>query len=107
MCTVAVSRYSSRRKIVRRTILHVEFACRTIGSLAHPQVQILAFPCLEEKDIVAVVEFGEFVQLIQLRFCIELGIFAGMGKEGGKVVKEVSVSNSNMLALHPRSTAAI
>jgi hypothetical protein len=40
-----------------RTVLHVHFHSRAIGGLAHPTVQVLAFPCFEEKHIVAVVEF--------------------------------------------------
>jgi hypothetical protein len=50
------------------TILHVHLDRRSIGRLAHPKIEILSFSSLEEKYVVAVVEFGEFIQLVELRF---------------------------------------
>jgi len=44
----------------------------SVRRLAHPQIKIFAFACLEKKHIVAVVKFGQFVQLIELRFGVEL-----------------------------------
>jgi hypothetical protein len=63
-----------------RTILHVHLNCRPIRCLAHPKVEILSIlPCLEEDHIVAVIKFGELVQLVELRFRVELRIFPAMG----------------------------
>lgn len=62
-----------------RTILQVHFHSRPIGSLAHPYVKILALSCLEEEDIVAIVQFRQFIQLIELGFRVELRIFATVG----------------------------
>jgi hypothetical protein len=38
----------------------------SVWCFAHPGVQILAFSCFEEKNIVAVVQLSELVELIQL-----------------------------------------
>jgi hypothetical protein len=53
------------------TVLDVELDGRTIGRLAHPRIQILSFPCFKEQNIVAVVELGELVELVELCFCVE------------------------------------
>jgi hypothetical protein len=47
-----------------RTVLHVHLYGRSIGRLAHPEVQILSFSSLEEKYIVAIVQFCQLVQLV-------------------------------------------
>lgn len=45
------------------TVLKVKLDSRAVGHLAHPNVQVLAFPRLEEQDVVAVVEFRQLVEL--------------------------------------------
>ena len=65
---------------------------RSIGRLAHPYVEIFPFPCFEKEDVIAIVELSQFIQLVELCFCIELCIFATMGKEGVQIVQEMSVS---------------
>jgi hypothetical protein len=50
----------------RLTILDMHFDSRPIWWLAYPCVQILALARLEEEDIVAVVEFGELIELVEL-----------------------------------------
>jgi len=56
----------------------VHFYGGTVGCFAHPEVEIFAFPSFEEEDVVAVVEFCEFVELVELRFCVQLCIFAAV-----------------------------
>jgi hypothetical protein len=73
-------------------VLAVQFYGRAVGRFGEPQVQVLAFAGFEEEDVVAVVEVGEFVQLGQLGFCIEFGVFAAVGEEGVEVREEVAVS---------------
>ena len=48
------------------TILDMHLDSRAIGNFAQPNVEVLSFPGLEEKNIVAVVEFSELVQLAQV-----------------------------------------
>ena len=64
----------------------------TVRGLAHPNVQILSLARLEEENIVAVVEFGEFVELVEFRLGIELCIFSGMRKKGVKIIQKVTMS---------------
>lgn len=48
----------------------------TVWRLAHPDVEILALTSLEEKDVVAVVEVGKFVQLVKFRLGVEFCVLA-------------------------------
>jgi hypothetical protein len=73
-------------------ILAVEFYGGTVRGFGEPDVEILAFAGFEEEDVVAVVEVGEFVELVQLGFRVELGVFAGVREEGVEVVEEVAMS---------------
>lgn len=73
------------------TVLNVELDGRAIGNLAHVEVQVLPFPRLEEENIVAVVELGQLVELVQLRLGIELGVFATVGYHRGQVVQEMAL----------------
>jgi hypothetical protein len=73
-------------------ILEMEFHGWAIGRLRHPEVEILALACLEEENVVAVVELGEFVELVEFCLRVQLDVFAGVGEEGVKVVEEVPVS---------------
>lgn len=41
--------------------------CRTIGDFAQPHVQIFALPRFEEKNVVAVVELSQLIELAQSR----------------------------------------
>lgn len=49
-------------------------------------------PRFEEQHVVAIVEFRELVELVELRLCIKLCILAAMGQERVEVVEEMSVS---------------
>jgi hypothetical protein len=51
---------------------------RAVRRFAHPCIQILAFSGLEEEDVVAVVEFSELVQLVELRLGVELRLFSAV-----------------------------
>jgi hypothetical protein len=46
-------------------VLKVELYGGAVRGLAHPDVEIFALAGLEEKHIVAVVEVGEFVELVE------------------------------------------
>lgn len=59
---------------------------RSIWRLAHPCVQIFALARLEEKNIVAVVEFSELVQLVELGLGVELCFLATVREEGSNIV---------------------
>lgn len=37
-----------------------------VGCFAHPEVEIFAFAGFEKEDVVAVVEFGQFIELVEL-----------------------------------------
>lgn len=50
----------------RLTVLHVHFKGWAIGDLAHPQVQIFALASFSKQYVIAVVDFGELVQLVEL-----------------------------------------
>jgi hypothetical protein len=76
----------------RHTVLGVELYGRAVGDLAAPQVQILALSRFEKEAVVAVVQFGELVQLVELALGVELGILATMGHHVCQVAEEVAVS---------------
>lgn len=44
-------------------VLRVEFDGGAIGRFGEPEVEVFAFACFEEEDIVCIVEIGKFVQL--------------------------------------------
>ena len=60
-----------------------------IGCFAHPYVKVFAFACFEEQHIVAVVELGYFVELIELGLGVELCIFSAVWKKRVKVVEKM------------------
>jgi hypothetical protein len=74
------------------TVLDVHLDGRSVWRLAHPCVQIFAFPCLKEEHIVAIVEFGKLVELVQFCLGVEFCFFAAVWKEGVKVVQEMTMS---------------
>lgn len=69
-----------------RTILEVKFHSWAVGCFAHPYVEVFPLPRFEEQDIVAIVEFGEFVELVELCLGIELCIFTTVRQERIKVI---------------------
>ena len=73
-------------------VLTVHFDRGAVGGLGEPDVEVFAFARLEEHDVVAVVEVGELVELGELGFGVEFGIFAAVGEEGVQVGEEVPVS---------------
>ena len=76
----------------RVDVLGVEFYGGAVGRVAEPEVEVFAFAGFEEEDVVAVVEVGELVELGEVGFCVEFGVFAGVWEEGVKVGEEVAVS---------------
>lgn len=45
-------------------ILEMHLDSWAIGSFAHPYVEILAFTCFEEENVIAIIEFGQLVELV-------------------------------------------
>ena len=76
------------------TVLHVHFDSRSVGRLGHPDIQILGLARLEKENIVAVVEFGQLVELIELSLGVELCVLAAVRHHRSEVVEKVSVSES-------------
>lgn len=64
----------------------MELDCRSIGDFAEPDVEILALASLEKEDVVAVVQFGELVQLVEARLGVELGVLSAVREHGGDIV---------------------
>lgn len=73
-------------------VLHVELDRGAVWRLAHPDVEILALAGLEEADVVAVVEIGKFVELVEFGFCVELGVFPAVRQKRVQVIEEMAVS---------------
>ena len=71
------SRHTRKGRIC--TVLKMHFDGRTIGRFAHPYVKIFSLARFEKEDVVAVVEFGKFIELIEFGFCIKFGIFPAVG----------------------------
>lgn len=70
----------------------MEFDGRSVRNLAEPDVEILALSCLEEQNVVAVVQLGEFVEFVKLRLGVELGILPAVGEHRGDIVKKVTMT---------------
>ncbi len=73
----------------------MHFDSRSIGCFAGPYVKILPFSSLEKKYIVAVVEFRQLIQLVELRLGIQFCIFAAVRKERVEVIQEMAMSVGN------------
>jgi hypothetical protein len=73
-------------------VLAVHLDGGAVGRLGQPDVEILAFAGFEEEDVVAVVEVGKLVELRELGFGVEFGIFARVGEERVQVIEKVAVS---------------
>ena len=66
-------------------VLAVHLERGPVGRFGEPDVEVFALARLEVHDVVAVVEVGELVELLQLGFGVEFGVFAGVGEEGVEV----------------------
>lgn len=53
----------------------MEFDRGAVGSLGHPNIQILLLSNFKENGIVTVVEIGQFVQDVEVVLCVEFGVF--------------------------------
>ncbi len=71
------------------TVLQMELDGRAVGDFCQPQVKIFAFPCFGKQTIVAIVQLGKFVELVQLRLGIELDLFTTVREHRRKVIQEV------------------
>jgi len=81
-----------RRSKQKLTILDMHLDGRPVRSLAHPEVQILAFAGLEKHDIVAVVQLCEFVELVEFCLCVEFRFLAAVRQERVDIVQEMAMS---------------
>ena len=55
VCTNSVSRLTQPKDRLVRAILNIHLYRWSIGGLAHPEIQILALSCFEEKNIIAII----------------------------------------------------
>jgi hypothetical protein len=69
----------------------VELAGRATRYFAHPHVQILTLTRLEEQHIVAIIQLGEGIELVELALRIKLGVFTAVREHRGEVVEQVAV----------------
>lgn len=67
---------------------------RTIWRFAHPHIEIFALSRLEEEHVIAVIQFGKLVELVQLRLGVEFCIFAAVREERVDIVEQVSLSDA-------------
>lgn len=74
------------------TVLEVHFDCRAIWRFAHPNIKIFAFSSFEKEYIIAIIQLGKFIQLIQLGFGVEFCIFAAVREKGIDIVEEMPVT---------------
>ena len=65
---------------------------RPIRGFTHPYVEIFALSRLEKEHIVAIVEFGELVELVEFGFGVEFCIFPAMWKQRVEIIEKMSVS---------------
>ena len=63
-----------------------------IWGFTHPYVEIFALSRLEKEHVVAIVEFGELIKLIEFGLGVELCIFPAMGEQRVEIVEKMSVS---------------
>lgn len=80
----------------RITVLKVHFNSRAIGRFAHPYVKVFAFSGFEKKHIIAIIKFGEFIELIKFGFGVEFRIFATVRKKGVEIIEEMTVSEEEV-----------
>jgi hypothetical protein len=66
-----------------------------IWDLSCPQVQILSLPCLEEEDVIAVVQLRKFAQLVQFTLGVELGVLPTVGHHRSEIIQKMAMSECN------------
>jgi hypothetical protein len=76
-------------------VLAVHLHRRAVRRFRKPYVQILALPRFEEEDVVAVVQVGELIQLVQLGLSVEFGVFARVRQKRMQVGEEVAVAEGD------------
>lgn len=73
VCTVRFIRPClNQRDSPRLTVLEVHFHRWTIRGFAHPAIEILSFSRFEKEDIIAVVQLGEFIELVEFGFGVSV-----------------------------------
>ena len=65
----------------------MELDSGSVGRFTHPYVEVLSLTCFEKQDVIAIVELGELVQLVEFGLSVEFGIFTAMGKKGVEVIE--------------------
>ena len=56
----------SLQGLLERTVLKVHLDGRSIWCLAHPRIQVLAFTRFEKENIIAIVQIGKLIELVEL-----------------------------------------
>jgi len=57
----------------------VHFDSRAIGRFAHPYVEVFSLARFEKENIVAIVEFGKLVKLVEFGFCVQFVLATAVG----------------------------
>ena len=65
---------------------------RPIRGFTHPYVEVFTLSRLEEEHIIAIVEFGELIELVKFGLGVEFCIFPAMWKQRVEIVKKMSMS---------------
>ena len=60
-------------------ILEMHLDRGTVGRLGHPAVEILTLTGFKKEDVVAIVEFCQFIELVELSLGVEFGLFPAVG----------------------------
>lgn len=57
----------------------MHFNSRAVGRFAHPYVEVLSLARFEEENIVAIVEFGKLIKLVEFGFCVQFVLATAVG----------------------------
>jgi hypothetical protein len=60
-------------------VLQVHLYSRAVWWLGHPAVEILTLTGFKKEDVVAIVEFCQFIELVELSLGVEFGLFPAVG----------------------------
>lgn len=88
-------------------VLNIEFHCGTIGRLQDPEVKVLVLSCLEEKNVVAVIQLSNFVELVQVLLGIEFGLFSSMWHQVCQILNQVTMPVSDASGRDDKHSLAV
>ena len=87
---------ASRQGVEKLTVLQMHLDRWSVGCFAHPDIEIFSLARLEKQHVVAIVQLGQLVELIQLAFRVEFGILATMREEGVEIVEKMALAFRGM-----------